>query len=124
MNALRELRLRMGIPVADMVAVVRQIYPGYDKALQSKCEHGDRCGVNLRTDAMDALYAAFDPNRTTAPGRRKKDAHRLPCAVKARLDQTSYAALQQAIRANGYTTMQDWLANQVRAYIVRSSADV
>lgn len=42
---LRELRLSKSIPAKDMVAVVQQIYPKYDKTVQSKCENGEvyRC---------------------------------------------------------------------------------
>lgn len=38
---LRELRLSKSIPAKDMVAVVQQIYPKYDKTVQSKCENGE-----------------------------------------------------------------------------------
>ena len=58
---LRELRLSKQIPAKDMVAVVQQIYPKYDKTVQSKCENGEIYGVSLRPDAMAALYAHFAP---------------------------------------------------------------
>lgn len=122
-NALKELRLRKEIPVKDMVAVVQKIYPRYDKVMQSKCEHGEDYGIELPADAMDALYEAFDPERKTAIRGSRRDAHRLTCSIKARLETPVYKALQQRIRAAGYDTTQDWLTAQVLAYLERNDTD-
>lgn len=40
-NELRSLRVDLGLPAKDMVAVVQELYPKYDKTMQSKCENGD-----------------------------------------------------------------------------------
>nr|DAG40395.1 MAG TPA: hypothetical protein [Caudoviricetes sp.] len=40
-NLLRDLRVTKKIPAKEMIDLVREHYPKYDKALQSKCEHGD-----------------------------------------------------------------------------------
>lgn len=72
---LRELRLSKQIPAKDMVAVVQQIYPKYDKTVQSKCENGEVYGVSLRPDAMAALYAHFAPGgRGAAQSRQERRA--------------------------------------------------
>ena len=60
-NELRRLRLKHDIPVKDMVEVVRNIYPKYDKVIQSKCEHGEDYGIQLRKHAMDALLVKYEP---------------------------------------------------------------
>ena len=78
---LRELRLSKQIPAKDMVAVVQQIYPKYDKTVQSKCENGEVYGVSLRSDAMAALYAHFAPEVVEQRKAAKKDAHRLTCRI-------------------------------------------
>lgn len=75
-NELRSLRIELGLPARDMVAVVQGLYPKYDKTMQSKCENGDDYGISLRPDAMKALYEKFAPGGTKA-SRRKKDRHRL-----------------------------------------------
>lgn len=75
-NELRSLRVDLGLPAKDMVAVVQEIYPKYDKTMQSKCENGDDYGISIRPDAMKALYEKFAPGGTKA-SRRKKDRHRL-----------------------------------------------
>lgn len=116
---LRELRLSKQIPAKDMVAVVQQLYPKYDKTVQSKCENGDAYGVSLRPDALAALYDHFAPELAQAR-KAKKDAHRLTCRISARLETADYEALQRLIEADGYATTQDWLAATVRSYIAKA----
>ncbi len=124
-NDLRELRISRQIPAREMVAVVQKIYPKYDKTIQSKCENGDAYGIGLRPDALNALYTAFAPEAIQATGNRKKERHRLTCRVSARLEKTDYERLQQLIKADGYSTMQEWLAWMVKQYIQRKDgADV
>lgn len=120
-NDLRELRLRCQIPAKDMVAVVQELYPKYDKTMQSKCERGAEYGVDLRHDAMEALYRRFDPAALEARRQKKNSGHRLTCRISARLEDADYRALQQHIQADGYQTMQDWLTDIVRQYIERSN---
>ena len=117
---LRELRLSKQIPAQDMVAVVQQFYPKYDKTVQSKCENGDAYGVSLRPDAMAALYAHFAPELAEAKKPAKRDARRLTCRISARLETADYEALQRLIEANGYATMQDLLTAIVRRYIAEA----
>lgn len=54
-NELRSLRVDLGLPAKDMVAVVQELYPKYDKTMRSKCENGDDYGISIRPDAMKAL---------------------------------------------------------------------
>ena len=104
-NPLQRLRLERGIPVKDMVEVVQALYPKYDKTVQSKVEHGNEYGINLRPDAMRALLNRFAPDRRSAaraPRRTK------PYRVQARLSERVYGQLQQLTAQTG-TTMQDLL---------------
>lgn len=117
---LRELRISKQIPAKDMVAVVQQLYPKYDKTVQSKCENGDAYGVSLRPDALAALYDHFAPELAQARKAAKKDAHRLTCRISARLETAEYEALQRLIEEDGYATMPDWLAATVRSYIAKA----
>ena len=115
-DELRELRLSKNIPVKDMVEVLKPLYPKYDKTVQSKCENGDAYGVQLRPDAMAALYKAFDPDALTKK-RKSKDQHRLTCRVSCRLETEEYVKLKRLVEAEGYGTMQDWLTAKIREYI-------
>lgn len=115
-DALRNLRLSKQIPAKDMVAVVRQLYPKYDKTVQSKCENSDAYGVSIRSDALTALYAKFAPELLEARSPPKKDYHRLPCRISARLSKNEYALLQQHLRADDIS-MQEWITAAVRSYL-------
>lgn len=115
-DELRELRVSKNIPVKDMVEIVKPLYPKYDKVMQSKCENGDAYGVQLRRDAMEALYKAFDPEALTKK-RKRKDQHRLTCRISCRLETDEYVQLKQLVEADGYSTMQDWLTAKIREYI-------
>lgn len=116
-NELRELRMRLQLPVKDMVEVVRTLYPKFDKTVQSKCENGIAYGVSLRPDALEALYRAFDPEALESRRKPKKEKHRLTCRISARLEDDDYNALQQHLEADGYSTMQELLTDLVRRYL-------
>lgn len=108
-NELRTLRVKNNLPAKEMVAVVRELYPRFDKPLLSKCEHGDDYGVDLREDAMEALRAHVGDH---AVPEAKKPAHkenrRKPVRCYCRMEESSHAALQRAIKAKGYATVQSW----------------
>lgn len=115
-NELRALRIDLGLPARDMVAIVQEIYPKYDKTMQSKCERGEEYGVAIQADAMKALYAKFAPNGTKA-SRRKKDRHRLTGRITCRLKDADMEALQQRMKADGYATAQELMTALVRRYL-------
>lgn len=115
-DELRALRLAKDLPVKAMVEIVQPLYPKYDKTVQSKCENGDAYGIQLRPDAMEALYKAFDPEALTKK-RKKKDLHRLTCRISCRLETEEYVRLRQLVAAEGYGTMQDWLTAKIRGLI-------
>ena len=114
-DELKELRLKMKLPGRELVDTIRPIYPKFDKTVLSKCENGDVYGVQLRRDAMNALYEKFDPQRLSKG--RKRDTHKMTCCIRARLPDAVYIQLQQAIRARGYMTTQDWLTDIVTEYL-------
>ena len=121
-DELRALRLAKNIPVKEMVEVIRPLYPKYDKTVQSKCENGNSYGVQLRPDAMAALYKAFDPDALTRK-LKSKDQHRLTCRVSCRLETEEYVKLKRVVEAEGYGTMQVWLAARLRKYIKDGDSD-
>lgn len=118
-NELRDLRVSKNLPARDMVKVVRELYPKYDKTVQSKCENSEAYGVSILPDALEALYQHFAPERLQAPTPTKHGKHRLTRQISCRLSDGDFEALQQQIRADGYTTMQDWLSEMVRQYLER-----
>ena len=114
-NPLQRLRLERGIPVKDMVEVVQALYPKYDKVMQSKCEHGEEYGIQLRADAMRALVIRFAPDRRKslkASGRSK------PYRIQARLTEAVYRPLQHVVKSQG-VTMQDFVERLILDYITK-----
>ena len=120
MSELSSLRAYCGAAAKDMVAVVQRIYPKFDKTMLSKCEHEDDYGATLPRDAMDALYAAFAPDAAAkiAVKGRKADRHLKTGRLYARLDDDTYAELMRALEVDGYGTVQDWIAEMARRYLL------
>ena len=112
-NSLVTLRLVKNLPVRDMVEVVRVLYPKYDKIIQSKCEHGDEYGVQIRPDAFQALMEKFAPEIVK---RRARDKKRNTGRIQVRLTEVVAAKLRKALEEDG-TTVQAWIEKQVYAYL-------
>ena len=114
---LRRLRIEKELPAKAMVEVIQRLYPKFDKTVLSKCEHGGEYGVSIRPEALSALFAEFDPDGPLAASKSRHGMHRLTCRVSARLDDSTYEALQRRMKADGYATNQDWIAAMVAQYI-------
>lgn len=115
MNELQTLRLSHSIPARDIAETVQQLYPRFDRYLLSKCEAESVYGIQLKTDALKALYTKFDPDGWKK--RRKKDGHRNQFRIYCRMDAETYTELFWRIQEDGYKTMQDWIMAQITAYI-------
>lgn len=115
-NQLRDLRLSHSLAAKDMAETVRELYPKFDRYLLSKCEASDAYGIDLRKDALKALYMAYAPDKWSAQQRRS-DGHKNQRRIMCRMDDTTYAKLMTKIRQDGFKTVQDWLMDQVTAYI-------
>jgi len=116
---LRKLRLSKKLPAKEMVAVVKELYPKYDKTIQSKCERGDEYGIRIREDAMEALYLKFAPEQLQEIKRKQSGGHKLKCRISCRLPDDTYTELQRYIKEDGFKTMQDWLSDTVEKYVRR-----
>ena len=123
-NPLRELRISKNIPAKEMITVVREIYPRYDKMLQSKCEHGDEYGVDIRYDAMDALLAKYAPELLEAEKRRRQGGHKLTKRIACRLEDDEYDRLVKCVKEDGFDQMNAWLVFTVRQYLKKKAAEM
>lgn len=111
-SELRDLRVLSGIPAPTIAEAIRQIYPKFDRHLLSKCEHPDLYGVTLLPCGMKAARA-LAPEITP----KKKDTHRNQFRIYCRMDEGTYKKLIAQIRQDGFKTVQDWMLDQVLAYI-------
>lgn len=116
MNPLRELRVTRNLAAKDMVTTVQNLYPLYDKTLQSKCER-DEYGIDLKPKAMDALLEKYAPELLEKERHQRDGRHRLKKKVMCRLTDEEYAALKKRIKEDGFDTMQAWLAYTIRRYL-------
>lgn len=111
-NELRDLRILSGIPAPVIADAVREIFPKFDRYLLSKCEQPDLYGVTLLPRGMKAARA-LAPEVTP----KKKDGHKNQFRIYCRMDQATYNRLIAQIRQDGFKTVQDWILDQVHAYI-------
>ena len=115
-NDLQALRLSHSIPARDMAETVQKIYPRFDRYLLSKCEASEVYGVQLKHDALKALYLKYDPE-AWAKRKRKTDGHKNQFRIYCRMDQATYNRLISHIRQDGFKTVQDWMLDPIKAYI-------
>lgn len=106
-NPLKRLRLMTGLPSSTLVRTVREMYPRYDKYLQSKCERTEEYGVSLCKEALDTLIAAYAPEMDRKAPRAENRVR--PCRVVCRLTEADYGLLQQLIQARGFGTVQEYM---------------
>ena len=115
-NDLQALRLSHSIPARDMTETVQKIYPRFDRYLLSKCEASEVYGVQLKTDALKALYLKYDPDGWSQR-KLKGDGHKNQSRIYCRMDEATYSHLIAQIRQDGFKTVQDWMLDQVLAYL-------
>lgn len=112
-NELSQLREYAGCRAVDMVEVVREIYPKYDKYLHSKVENGNEYGIQLRPNATKELIQRFAPDLQAKP---RKPNRSKPNRIYARLPDTLYRQLQQHLDRIG-KTMQDFLEELIAKHL-------
>lgn len=134
-NELRQIRIDNHLPAKEMVEVVKQLFPKYDKTLQSKCERGDEYGILIQPAALDALRKAYSTTQNQVQSQavdevalkaampKKASGHRFTCRISARLPDATWERLQHYAAADGYGTMQDWILAQVTAYIMQKQRE-
>lgn len=122
-NPLRMLRTVKMIPARDLVETVQEIFPGYDKMLQSKCENGDKYGIELRRKALDALLAKYSPETLEKVKHQRNGRHKLKSMIMCRLEEKDYNKLHELIRADGFETMQSFLTYTIHNYIINKEKE-
>lgn len=121
MLKVKEFREERSILASQVVEVVREQYPGYDKYLNSKVENHEKYGIRLVNDAEQMLEQAF---LKVTPAPRKPDKRRLPQRIQCRLSKTNYERLQQAFRVAGFDTVQAGMQHLIIKYLEGSGYDV
>ena len=120
MSDLQTLRLSRSVPARDMAETVQKIYPKFDRYLLSKCEAESVYGVQIKHDALKALYLKYDPEGW-AKRKRRTDGHKNQSRIYCRMDEDTYKNLIAQIRKDGFKSVQDWIMDQILAYINASN---
>lgn len=110
----KEFRLKKGLGPKELVQVVREIYPCYDRYLQSKVEHPEKYGIRLLQDAEDEIVKTYSK---TADAPRKPEKRRLRCRLTVRTTKKVYAQLQRVLKRKGFETVQAGLTHIINAYL-------
>lgn len=107
---LKQYRESKGLSAKEIVHVIKQAYPGYDRPLNCKVEHPERYGITLCQGAVDLLSA---PESFRRPNRKN------PRRITFRLTDDEFSLLHTYLLADGYDTIQDGMAKLARNYIKR-----
>ena len=121
-NRLRDLRLSCGATPQELVDAVRELYPKYDKPLQSKCEHTDLYAVELTYPAFSDLFKRFDPEGW-AKYKRHTDGHKMTFRIYGRLPSELGRRFMAQLNQDGYKSVQDWILDHVMCYVYMRSDD-
>ena len=111
---LTNFREERGITSAQVVSVMREQYSGYDKYLNSKVERPEKYGVRLVNDAERLLEEAFTK---TVEISCKRDRRKLPCRIQCRMTRTKFERLQQALKREGFDTVQAGIAHVIDLWL-------
>lgn len=112
----KEFAETRGLKTKEVVDVIRSEFRGYDKHLHSKVAHPDKYGVRLIETDEQLVLAAFEKTPLTL---HRKETRRKPYRVQCRLSKSVLRRLQQAIKSDGYSTMQDGLTHVIMEYLGR-----
>lgn len=114
MLCVKDFREERGLMVRDIVEVMQEHYPKYDKHLHSKVERPEEYGIRLVNDAERLIEEAY---ASTSPKSRKRDCRKLPQRVQCRISKADYERLQQALKRKGYETIQAGLRDLIIMFL-------
>lgn len=114
MIQMKEFREGRNLSQRDIIDVVQESAPGFDKYLLSKVERPEKYGIRLLNEIEQTLVEAFPQ---TVPEARKPDRRKNPCRLYCRVGKRMYGQLQRALQADGFKTTQDGLVYIISKYL-------
>lgn len=105
----RFFREKQGKGQKELTALLKERYPGYDKALQSKVERPERYGVTWTREAGEWAKARL--------GAAKGDRHKLTGRLSFRVAVGEKERLQHYARLRGYESVQHFLWAEARKWL-------
>lgn len=107
----REVREASGLQSKEFALLIRREFPGYDRQLQGKVERPAKYGIRLTLRAEKVLREKLGLKPARKPETRRQ--------VTCRMEPTQYDRLQQALKADGFETVQDGVGFLISQYIKR-----
>ena len=114
MIQMKEFRESLNLSQRDIIDVVQESAPGFDKYLLSKVERPEKYGIRLLNGIEKDLLEAYP---RAAPQPRKPDRRKNPCRLYCRVGKRMYGQLQRALQADGFKTTQDGLVYIISKYL-------
>lgn len=114
MIQMKEFRESRKLSPREIVEVVQEDAPRFDRYLLSKCEHPEKYGIRLLNEIEQNLAEAFP---LTVPEARKPERRKNPCRLYCRVGKPVYERLQRALRADGFETVQAGLNYIIGKYL-------
>lgn len=110
---IREFREENELSGKEVVKIIQQTYPKFNKAALSYAENFDKTGVTLTAKAKALLFE-------TNPEYKRKmgDTHKFKCRLSTRVTEEEYAQFNALREADGrFSTTQDFLKFIVMEYM-------
>lgn len=98
----------------QLVAAIRDLCPGYDKTLHSKVKKPEKYGIR-HIKEVERLLMALSLGDAAKP--RRSDNRRLQGKITYRISNDRLRLLQQALKADGFDTMQGGMEYLVKSYL-------
>lgn len=108
----REVREASGLQSKEFAMLLKQEFPGYDRQLQGKVERPAKYGIRLTLRAERVLREKLGQENARKPEARRQ--------VTCRMEPTQYDRLQQALKEDGFETVQDGVSFLISQYLRRT----
>lgn len=109
----KDFREQRSLSVKQVVEVVKESAPAFDRYLLCKVENPEKYGVRLLDGIEQNLKDAFAQPKKPV----KKDQRKKPCKLTFRLGKMKMRRLQQAAFSEGFETMQACLEHVVTSWL-------
>jgi hypothetical protein len=110
---IREFREENELSGRDVVKIIQQSYPKFNKAALSYAENFDKTGVTLTSKAKTLLFESNPEYK-----RKMADGHRLKCRLSTRVTEDEFCRFNALREEDGrFSTTQDFLKFIVTEYM-------
>ena len=114
---LRDVRAASGATGKQLVSVVKDAFPKFNRQLLAQLEAPEKYGAIIHPNALRLFCDAYGVEIETAVKTakpRKQERRKLPHKLTVRISDHDFALLQLRIEKDGYGTVQSWVHAQIK----------